>query len=77
MTDCELLRAAIDASGVTDPRTGKPSTRGFALRVLLMDDGTARDIKAGSRRLSPLQRRVCAAIVRRPRLARELERIQA
>jgi hypothetical protein len=74
LTDAELLRAAIVASGITDPRTGEPSTRGFALRVLGMNDGSARDVLADGRRLVPLQRIVCAAIVARPRLARELER---
>lgn len=73
MTDSDLLRAAIDASGVTDPRTGLPSTRGFAVRVLDLDDGTARDILAGAKQLNRQGRVICMALSLRPDLAEVFE----
>lgn len=78
MTDAELLAAAIDAAagaGITDPRTGERTVRGFARRVLDLDDGTARGVLAGSKRLGRTARKVCRAVVRRPRLAAELARV--
>jgi hypothetical protein len=73
VSDAELLRRAIDASGIVDPRTGLPSVRGFARHVLALDEGSARDVLAGTRRLTPdLRRVVCAEIIDDPPLALRL-----
>jgi hypothetical protein len=73
MTDAQLLRAAIDASGVVDPRTGLPSTRGVALRILDLDDGTARDVLAGNKQLGRQSRVLCVLVAMRPDLVDVIE----
>lgn len=67
MSDAGLLRAALGATGY--------STRRLALRVLAIDDGTARRILRGEGALNGTARLLCRALVQRPTLARTLERI--
>lgn len=69
MSDADLLARAIKATGY--------STRGFALRVLAIDDGTARAILRGDSRLNGTARHLCRAIIARPTLARTVERLSA
>ena len=80
--DADLVAAAIDAAatvGIVDPRTGARTARGFARRVLSAGDASVERVvrrwEAGDAPLPPIARAVCLAIVRRPRLALELERV--
>lgn len=72
MTDAELLRAAIDASGVRDTRTGEPSTRGFALRVLHLDESNARQVLEGTKTLGRGHRVLCVLVIQRPDLVDDI-----
>lgn len=69
MTDAEILRAAIEAAGL--------SARRFALEVLDVDERTVRRWLAGENELHGTVRLVCLAIVRRRKLAEELQRVWA
>lgn len=64
MTDTELLARAIEVSGL--------SARRFAVAVLGVDERTVRRWLAGDRELQSTVRLVCKALLRRPKLAKEL-----
>lgn len=61
VTDADLLRAAIAASGL--------SNAAFARRVLAVDPSSVRAVLRGARRLDALGRRVCAAVIAAPVVA--------
>jgi hypothetical protein len=65
-SDPDLLRAAIEAAGL-------PARR-FAVEVLDVDERTVRRWLADEREMPGPVRRICRAVVRRPRLAMELAR---
>ena len=64
MSDSDLLRAAIDAAGL--------SARRFSVEVLDVDERTVRRWIAGDRELHATVRVLCAAIVDDPPLAARL-----
>jgi len=70
MNDPDLFTAAMAAAGYE-------STRRFAEDVLGVDERNARRWKDGERELQGTVRVVCAAIVVRPELARELAAARA
>lgn len=67
MTDAEILRAAIEAARL--------SARRFTIEVLDVDERTGRRWLAGENDLHGTVRLVCLAIIKRPRLAAELQRV--
>ncbi len=74
MTDSELLRAAINASGIV-ARDGSPNVEGFARRVLGAHDGAnARKVLGGTGALGLSSRVLCRLIVMRPSLTRLVQR---
>lgn len=68
MTDAELLRTAIDASGIVTKRTQQPSTRAFAIQVLEMNDANARKVLEGKKHMSRAARVLCMLVVMDPSL---------
>lgn len=69
MNDPDLLRAAAAAAGM--------SSRRFAAEVLDVDERNNRRWLSGERELQATVRIVCAAIVARPELAKELAAARA
>lgn len=70
MNDPDLLIAAAAAAGYDGTR--QQGLRSFAEEVLNVDERNARRWRSGERELQGTVRVVCAAIVARPELAREL-----
>ncbi len=71
MTDAQLLRAAIDASGLVATRSksvGQPSTRAFARSVLDMNESNARQVLLGTKALGRSARVLCMLVVLYPKL---------
>lgn len=73
MSDADLLSAAMSASGITDPRSGEPSLRGFSRRLLRTDDAKLRKVLAGTASLGHPSAVVCMLVVMRPDLTEAIE----